>query len=109
MTYRYTARTLLSLLATSLVLLGATPAATQPVAPQRTELGALVLDGVPAHSARVTRTLDTWLAGRSAGFQDFLADGSVLILGGVGVSNDEGDTPFCPGTLRTVERLAAAR
>ena len=69
MTYRYTARTLLSLLATSLVLLGATPAATQPVAPQRTELGALVLDGVPAHSARVTRTLDTWLAGRSAGFQ----------------------------------------
>jgi len=79
MTYRYTARTLLSLLVTSLVLLGAVPATAQGAAPPRSELGALVLDGVPAPSARVSGTLDAWLAGRSASFQDFLADGSVLI------------------------------
>ncbi|MFM8517139.1 MAG: TolB family protein, partial [Nevskiaceae bacterium] len=79
MTYRYTARTLLSLLVTSLVLLDAVPATAQGAAPPRSELGALVLDGVPAPSARVGGTLDAWLAGRSASFQDFLADGSVLI------------------------------
>ena len=40
--------------------------------------GALVLDGVPAHSASV-ETLDRWLVGRSATFQDFMGDGSVLV------------------------------
>jgi len=41
--------------------------------------GTLVLDGVPPHSPRVLETLDGWLAGRSATFRDFLADGSMLI------------------------------
>ena len=40
--------------------------------------GALVLDGVPAHSAGV-ESLDRWLVGRSATFQDFMSDGSVLV------------------------------
>ncbi|MBM4198402.1 MAG: S9 family peptidase [Gammaproteobacteria bacterium] len=39
----------------------------------------LVLDGVPEHSPRVLATLDGWLSGRSASFQDFLPDGSILI------------------------------
>jgi len=41
--------------------------------------GTLVLDGVPEHSPRVLATLDGWLTGRSASFQDFLPDGSILI------------------------------
>jgi len=41
--------------------------------------GNLVLDGVPEHSPRVLATLDGWLSGRSASFQDFLPDGSILI------------------------------
>ncbi|MFM8481256.1 MAG: hypothetical protein ACKOCF_08670, partial [Gammaproteobacteria bacterium] len=41
--------------------------------------GNLVLDGVPEHSPRVLATLDGWLTGRSASFQDFLPDGSILI------------------------------
>jgi len=41
--------------------------------------GNLVLDGVPEHSPRVLATLDGWLSGRSASFQDFLPDGSILV------------------------------
>lgn len=47
--------------------------------PARETRGNLVLDGVPPHSPRVQETLDGWLAGRSATFRDFMADGSVLI------------------------------
>ncbi len=56
-------------------------AATPPTAavPVRETRGNLLLEGVPAHSPRVLATLDGWLAGRSASFQDFLADGSLLI------------------------------
>ena len=41
--------------------------------------GALVLDGVPAHSSTVEAKLDRWLGGRGATFQDFMGDGSVLV------------------------------
>lgn len=54
-----------------------TPATTPP--PPRIERGNLVLEGVPAHSARVIETLDAWLAGRGATLRDFLPDGSLLI------------------------------
>ncbi|MFZ9871794.1 MAG: S9 family peptidase [Steroidobacteraceae bacterium] len=54
-------------------------AATLASAQPRQEIGNLVLDGVPAHSPRVTATLDRWLAGRSASFRDFLPDGSMLV------------------------------
>jgi hypothetical protein len=36
-----------------------------------------------------------------------LDDGSVLILGGMDSLNEFGDTPFCPGTLTSVERVVA--
>jgi dipeptidyl aminopeptidase/acylaminoacyl peptidase len=55
----------------------AAPAAAARPAPEIR--GNLVLDGVPPHSPRVLATLDGWLAGRGANFQDFLPDGSVLI------------------------------
>lgn len=41
--------------------------------------GPLVLDGVPGPSTNVEAALDVWLSGRSATFQDFMDDGSVLI------------------------------
>jgi len=47
--------------------------------PARESRGNLVLDGVPPHSPRVLDTLDGWLAGRSASFRDFMADGSLLV------------------------------
>lgn len=57
---------------------------------------------------------DAWTAGpdllgpREGGRAMPLRDGSVLILGGVNVTNTGGDTPFCPGTLTAVERLRPA-
>jgi len=58
-----------------LLAFAASFASAQP----RQEIGNLVLDGIPAHSPRVTASLDNWLAGRSASFRDFLPDGSMLI------------------------------
>ena len=72
----YTARLTLLLVGIALGLT-TTPAAAQT--PARETRGNLVLEGVPPHSARVLETLDGWLAGRSATFQDFMPDGSILI------------------------------
>jgi hypothetical protein len=53
----------------------------------------------------------TWSAGpemtqlRYGGQAVVLDDGSVLVMGGQDVLNEFGDTPFCPGTLTTVERI----
>jgi Kelch motif protein/galactose oxidase-like protein len=38
-----------------------------------------------------------------------LHDGSVLVMGGVGVVNTMGDTPFCPGALTSAERLSSGK
>ncbi len=57
---------------------------------------------------------DTWSAGpvllqaRADGEALTLADGSVLLMGGVNVRNIEGDSPFCPSRLTSVERLTPA-
>ena len=74
-------------------------ATTLASAQPRQEIGNLVLDGVPAHSSRVTATLDNWLAGRSASFRYFLPDGSMLI------STRFGDAE----QIHRVERPLAAR
>lgn len=73
---RYTARLALLLAAATLALSGAHATAQTPARETR---GNLVLEGIPPHSPRVLETLDGWLAGRSATFQDFLPDGSILI------------------------------
>lgn len=69
----YTAALALLLTVASLAPLAAAQA------PIRETRGTLVLDGVPPHSPRVLATLDGWLAGRSAVFQDFIPDGGILI------------------------------
>ena len=56
-------------------------------------------------------TADRWatssdlLTPRMEGQAIRLADGSVLILGGYDAFNTEGDTPFCPPPLTSVERF----
>lgn len=62
-----------------LALLFTVTAAAVAPAQTRTEIGNLVLDGVPAHSSKVEATLAPWLTGRGASFRDFLPDGSILI------------------------------
>jgi dipeptidyl aminopeptidase/acylaminoacyl peptidase len=43
------------------------------------ERGNLVLDGVPDPDPVLAAKLDDWLAGRGAGFRDFLPDGGILV------------------------------
>jgi len=56
-------------------------------------------------------TTDAWTAGpdligaRVGGVAITLADGSVLVLGGTDQVDTEGETPFCPPPLTSVERL----
>ena len=78
MTKPYTERRAapLTLLAAAIVLFAGVAHAQSPVRETR---GNLVLEGVPPHSARALETLDGWLAGRGANFQDFMSDGSILI------------------------------
>ncbi len=78
MTKPYTERrsVLLSLLSAALVLF---VGAAQAQSPVRETRGNLVLEGIPPHSTRALETLDGWLAGRGANFQDFMSDGSILI------------------------------
>ena len=60
----------------------ATPGATTPLAtvrPGKVERGNLVLDGVPEPDPVLAAKLDDWLAGRGAGFRDFLPDGGILV------------------------------
>jgi large repetitive protein len=57
---------------------------------------------------------DAWSAGpdllepRADGEALTLDDGSILVIGGVNALNFEGDTPFCPTRLTSVERLTPA-
>lgn len=48
-------------------------------APQRREVGALVYDGVPAIPASLRPQIQRYRNARGAGFQDWMADGSILI------------------------------
>jgi len=68
--------------------------------PTREARGNLVLEGVPPHSARALETLDGWLAGRGANFQDFMPDGSILITTRFGDA-DQVHHIVGPGAART--------
>lgn len=72
-TYRWPTASLIAVL----TCLSATAAADTFVF--RDKRGALILEGIPAHSPRVTATLENWLHARGASFRDFLPDGSVLV------------------------------
>lgn len=59
--------------------LAAFTCAAQAAAPQRIEQGNLVFDGIPMEAMAAPSTLPRWLEARSAGFIDWLADGSLLV------------------------------
>lgn len=59
-------------------LLVAPLAAGQSV-PPRIEQGNLIFDGIPVEALSAASTLPRWLESRSAGFADWLADGTMII------------------------------
>ena len=84
MTHRFTAGAalaplLLALVSSVLAVQASAQAVTPTGAPTREERGNLVLDGVPPHSPAMAEAVDRWMAGRGAGFRDFLPDGSILV------------------------------
>lgn len=68
-------------LATMLLASSATMALAQASgpAPERREVGALVFDGIPQIPSELRPQIQRYRNARSAGFQDWLADGSMLI------------------------------
>jgi dipeptidyl aminopeptidase/acylaminoacyl peptidase len=99
MTKPYTERRAvpLTLITTVLVLFAG---AANAQSPARETRGNLVLEGIPPHSTRALETLDGWLAGRGANFQDFMADGSILITTRFGDA-DQVHHVAHPGAART--------
>jgi dipeptidyl aminopeptidase/acylaminoacyl peptidase len=65
------------LLATGAAVAQPRPAAPPPV--QTREVGQLVLEGIPPTPPEVRETIRRYQNARSAGFQDWMADGSMLI------------------------------
>ncbi|MBM4216933.1 MAG: S9 family peptidase [Gammaproteobacteria bacterium] len=99
MTKPYTERHSVPLtLLTAALVLFASAAYAQSAA--RETRGNLVIEGIPPHSTRALGTLDGWLAGRGASFQDFLPDGSILITTRFGDA-DQIHHVARPGTART--------
>lgn len=68
-------------LATMLLASSATMALAQAsgAAPERREVGTLVFDGIPLIPSELRPQIQRYRNARSAGFQDWLADGSMLI------------------------------
>jgi protease II len=66
-------------LATVLMAATATGVMAQTAQPERREVGNLVFDGIPPIPADLKPRLQRYRNARSAGFQDFMADGSILI------------------------------
>ncbi|MGA1376659.1 MAG: hypothetical protein ACO32H_08775, partial [Steroidobacteraceae bacterium] len=99
MTTPYTARSplFLAVLTTCLVIIAGTAHAQSPARETR---GNLVLENIPPHSARAVETLEGWLAGRGASFQDFMPDGSMLITTRFGDA-DQIHHVTGPGAART--------
>jgi len=87
----------LTLLTTAFVLFAGAAYAQSAARETR---GNLVIEGIPPHSTRALGTLDGWLAGRGASFQDFLPDGSILITTRFG-DTDQIHHVARPGTART--------
>jgi len=87
----------LTLLSAALVLFAG---AAHAQSPARETRGNLVLEGIPPHSTRALETLDGWLAGRGASFQDFMPDGSILITTRFGDA-DQVHHVARPGAART--------
>ena len=71
-----------------------------------------------AHALQTTEiydpSTDRWAAGpdlfepRMGGYAVVLQDGSILLLGGTASLNTEGETPYCPQPLSSVERYFPA-
>ena len=66
-------------LATVLLTTTAPMALAQTSAPERREIGALVFDGIPSIAPELRPQIQRYRNARSAGFQDWLSDGSMLI------------------------------
>ncbi|HZV85839.1 MAG TPA: S9 family peptidase, partial [Brevundimonas sp.] len=66
-------------LATMLMAATASGVMAQTAQPERREVGNLVFDGIPQIPADLKPRLQRYRNARSAGFQDFMADGSILI------------------------------
>jgi dipeptidyl aminopeptidase/acylaminoacyl peptidase len=64
---------------TSLLALVILAPASQAATPGRVEQGSLIYDGIPMEAVAAPSTLPRWLESRSAGFVDWLADGSIVI------------------------------
>ncbi|MBX9615813.1 MAG: S9 family peptidase [Caulobacteraceae bacterium] len=66
-------------LAVALTLAAAPGAYAQTSAPERREAGTLIYSGIPEIPAELKSDLQRYRNARSAGFQDWMADGSMLI------------------------------
>ena len=62
-----------------IVSIGATPVLAQTAAPERREAGTLIYSGIPEIPAELKSDLQRYRNARSAGFQDWMEDGSMLI------------------------------
>jgi dipeptidyl aminopeptidase/acylaminoacyl peptidase len=62
-----------------MVSIGAAPVLAQTAAPERREAGTLIYSGIPEIPAELKSDLQRYRNARSAGFQDWMEDGSMLI------------------------------
>lgn len=88
------------LLATAAPAALAQEAAAPATTPERREVGTLVYDGVPAIPEALSQELQRYQNARSAGFRDWLDDGSMLITTRFGETNQI-HRVAAPGAART--------
>ena len=84
------------------LMLAAGPALAQApsASPDRREVGQLVYDGIPEVPAALRASIQRWRNSRSAGFQDWMDDGSILITTRFGETGQI-HRVVAPGAART--------